>query len=312
MIYKNTSLLFALVLSLTACSSIPQFGETSRPQPSVIEEQINTEEQTSTEEQASAEEVHVDNSQVDALDAPKTVEPITSQLNTNSVAYGLISQSDLYFQSKRSLAPDVKAQVVLALELYNKGDFIASKKAINKVILNALNLSSSVYVLAGDIALANTEQTQAETYYKQALDKNEYNAKAANRLGKLMREKGEFSSSERLYTQAINAQPAHVQSYRNRAVLYDLYLHEKSKALADYETYAALLDYALQEHELTSEPRDSASIDTSIAASRAKRLNSKLDETELKALKQDMELVKRWIIDVGRQASVQANLASDN
>jgi tetratricopeptide (TPR) repeat protein len=154
-------------------------------------------------------------------------------------------------------------------------------------------------VLAGDIALAQSETKtdKAIKYYQQALKLNDYNAKAANRLGMQMRNSGEFKQAETLYTQAINAQPSQPESYRNRGVLYDLYMNEKSKALQDYEYYLALLNHALLEQ-------------TSGSSAFVNKLNpqeaysfKRLSEEELKGLKTDIKLAKRWLLDVGRQVS---------
>jgi tetratricopeptide (TPR) repeat protein len=182
---------------------------------------------------------------------------------------------------------------------------------LDTLIQNELNLNSAVYVLAGDVALGqieknrqsadensansgnnnsnekqslqdNEELQNAVTQYRKALSLNPDNAKAANRLAKLMREQGEFEQAESLYTQAIEAQSMYSSSYRNRAVLRDLYMQKKALALSDYKSYVALLEFEQEQ---------------------ANSGASQLSESQLKTLTTNIRLAKRWVIDTERQVA---------
>lgn len=270
MIYKRFFLLM-IVASLSACSSVSSL--------------IGIDAKTETPVSASAVENDEQAESTIAMVAPPSEEQLLVQ--------SLLSQSDLYKPSKRTLAPELKAKVADALSKFNKGEFEQSEKLIKNVLANELNLNSTVHVLAGDIALANKKQAEAMSYYRAALELNDYNAMAANRLAMQMREQGEFTQAEKLYTQAINAQPGQAESYRNRAVLYDLYLDEKAKAFQDYKAYAALLNHSLAVHE-------SAVNET------------RLSDAQLKSLKTNIKLVKRWLSDVGRQVAALAKAKPNN
>lgn len=283
MIYKRILLLLA-VAGLSACSTVS----------SLIGDDTKTTNETP---------VIVDNEPDTALDpTAKSVAPLSE---SELLVQALVSQSDLYQSSKRVLAPDIKSKVLVALSEFNKGEFEQSEKSIQGVLTKELNLTSAVYVLAGDIALANNKQDEAITHYLNALELNDYNAKAANRLAMQRREQGNFADAEQLYTQAINAQPSKAESYRNRAVLYDLYLDEKVKALQDYQAYSALINYQLLVHENPDK----------VNFAQPEGLSSEavsLSDAELKSLKTNIKLVKRWLSDVGRQVKALARANTNN
>jgi tetratricopeptide (TPR) repeat protein len=226
----------------------------------------------------------------------------------------LSARPNMYALSKRTLSPQTKQEVLAALNTYKSGDLAQSQKQINDVLNNRLDANSAVYVLAGDIAMAQandlgaspanqqTENTQeedeaaqytasAQKHFEKALALNPDNAKAANRLAKLLREQGEFTEAEALYSQAIAAQPMHASSYRNRAVLRDLYMNKKAMALQDYQDYAALLNHQQKQSEQGS---------------------LVLSEPSQKALAKDIKLVRRWLVDVERQVNALAKAQAAN
>jgi len=278
MIYKHLVLLL-LVASLGACSSID----------SLVGTNTSTANETQKMGKPKASEQETDS-------VITEVTPPSAEL---LLVQSLVSQSDLYQSSKRALSPNTKTKVVKALHEYDNGEFEQSEKSIKKVLATELNLNSAVYVLAGDIALANGKKVDAMAHYRTALKLNNYNAKAANRLAMQLREQGEFARAEKLYTQAINAQPSQAESYRNRAVLYDLYLDEKAKAYQDYKTYSALLKHSLETHENPDK-------NTVVANAKA------LSDIQLTSLKTNIKLVKRWLADVGRQVAALAIVEPNN
>lgn len=59
--------------------------------------------------------------------------------------------------------------------------------------------------------------------------------------GIVERELGKFKDAEQSYLSAIQCDPDDVDGYYNLGILYDLYLHDLSKALAQYQQAQALL-----------------------------------------------------------------------
>ena len=211
----------------------------------------------------------------------------------------LRARPDSFAITKRPLPESVKAKMLKALSLYKQAQYSQSLAVIEPILANEKNINSSVYLLAGDNALALDEkaletntsdknQTRSKQYrndaiqyYQAALSLNPDNAKVANRLASIWRQQGKFTRAEMLYTQAIDAQPMYTASYRNRAIVRDLYLNKKVEALDDYKAYLALLEWEQSQVALNEQ-----------ASNRAHLSNIKL--------------AKRWVIDVQRQVDAQA------
>lgn len=308
MIYKRLPMLI-LFASLGACSNMPTF--------------MGGANKTAQNAQAQKEQIGLDEDQAKIDATPANI----------LLAQSLFSQPDLYQISRRTISDAVKAKMTNVYAQFTRGDLAQSDTAMKHVIATELNLTSGVYVLAGDIALANSKPEEAIEHYKKALRLNEHNAKAANRMGVQLRAVGKFKEAEQYYSQAINSQPSSGHSYRNRAVLNDLYLNKKVKALEDYNTYAALLEYQLYIQEQGAQikvlPTSTSTNDAVIKALapanqqlsavnvssvkdgvQAQALDSgevvplsvkQLSEAQLKVMKGELKLAKRWIADVGRQ-----------
>lgn len=290
---KSAGLLTMLAV-IGACSQLPSLSSTP--------------EQTKNEAQQTAEAANDgSDSALQALDDAVAQALTEEQLIANAIN----AKQDLFVANKKVLAPDIKQNMRPILAAFQAGDYALAEQQMNQILNNELNLSSHVLVLAGDIShalslqetsgdAANTLNEQylntAKNHYRRALSINQYNAKAANRLAKLLREQGDFEQAHELYTQAINGQPSHAYSYRNRAVLNDLYLNRKAEALSDYQTYAALLKDKQATHSQDS------SDNTQLA----------LTEAQDKALKKDLKMVGRWLADVQRQVNALARTESGN
>lgn len=150
---------------------------------------------------------------------------------------------ELHSAGKSLLTQSQRSALMKVLGEYREGRFEQALASINALDERVL-ATSAAYVLRGDIYLALNQSDKAQQDYEQALKLNAHNYKAANRLAKLLREEGEFAKAKAYYDRAIESYPAHANSYRNRAVLLDLYLGDKQGAKADYEMYVSLLEYA--------------------------------------------------------------------
>lgn len=283
-----------MLAALGACSQLPSFS--SAPE--------------TTEAQTASKEASLPGSANASLQTPNVEsKPLTQEQQLGNT---INSKPDLFLANKKILAPDIKQSMRPILDAYQAGDYAVAEQQMNQILNRELNVTSHVLVLAGDISralslqedsnvtAANTLITSSEqklntakNHYRRALSINQHNAKAANRLAKLLREQGEFEQAHALYSQAINGQPSHAHSYRNRAVLNDLYLNRKADALSDYQIYAALLKH--KESMQSSENPQFV-----------------LTEAQSKALKKDLKMVGRWLADVQRQVNALARNKSEN
>ncbi len=132
--------------------------------------------------------------------------------------------------------------------------------------------NTAVWVLRGDVYRAKGQNEKAILDYNTALKLVSSNYQAHNRLGIIYRDAGEFDLAQAHYTQAIDAWPGNADSYRNRGILYDLYVGDKTAALADYKIYKALLDFQIQSVEAAP-----------------------------KSLVKEQKLTSQWILDIERQ-----------
>jgi tetratricopeptide (TPR) repeat protein len=89
----------------------------------------------------------------------------------------------------------------------------------------------------GEIAQRHQDMTR---YLENAITANPLNYSAHNELAQVLRHQGQFQQALKHYELALKSWPAFEPAYLNRGILYDLYIGEKSLALADYELYQAL------------------------------------------------------------------------
>jgi tetratricopeptide (TPR) repeat protein len=110
---------------------------------------------------------------------------------------------------------------------------------------------SGPWVQLGDIAKERAQHAltiqqreqlleKAAAQYHQALSINESNYYGHNRLATVYRQQGQFNLALVHYQKAIESWPAFAAAYKNRGILYDLYIGDKAKALENYQIYLAL------------------------------------------------------------------------
>lgn len=78
---------------------------------------------------------------------------------------------------------------------------------------------------------------QAETAFKEALERDGKDYAAANYLGIIYRTQGRFADAKAAYQQALAAKPDYALAHLNIAILYDLYTGDLEQALDHYRQY---------------------------------------------------------------------------
>lgn len=259
MILNNSKfLLLALVIALGGCSSLSSLSkQEAEADIKVIEShaQLNNDAAApelspeQLEEQAFAQKIVALIGSVNAftLDKEKQNKLNSSQLRNVQNA----------IQSLVDAEPD-KALRELQLVI-DDPDFIAAP-------------NTEVWVLRGDIHRLKKQNDEAASDYRQALVLAQSNFKAHNRLGLVYRDQGKFELAKIHYSKAIEVWPGNPVSYRNRGILFDLYLGDKASAVEDYKLYKGLLDAQLQSLE-----------------------------SPQKSLVREQKLVAQWILDIERQ-----------
>ncbi len=81
----------------------------------------------------------------------------------------------------------------------------------------------------------------AETAFAQAIAQNSRDAVAHNHLGILERRKGQFEAALERYRRAIAIDRDYARAHLNLGILFDIYLQDLEKALAQYQKYQSLV-----------------------------------------------------------------------
>ncbi|NNM60866.1 MAG: tetratricopeptide repeat protein [Steroidobacteraceae bacterium] len=92
----------------------------------------------------------------------------------------------------------------------------------------------------GILYLNSARLPAAEAAFRRVIGRDPRNAVANDELGIVLRRLGKFQAAERAYQRAIAAQPDYAPAHLNLGILYDLYLGEPHKALAQYQRYLAI------------------------------------------------------------------------
>ena len=98
-----------------------------------------------------------------------------------------------------------------------------------------------VFTNLGLAYLQLRDSEKAESAFRQALEYDDDDAVAYNHLGILQRQQGLFSDARRSYQRAIDIDDDYAGAHLNLGILFDIYLQELDKALAQYQKYQALI-----------------------------------------------------------------------
>ncbi len=93
----------------------------------------------------------------------------------------------------------------------------------------------------GLLYVKDSKLTEAESALKAAVQINPVNVQAGDELGIVERRLGKFADAEAAYLHTIAANPGYAPAHLNLGVLYDLYLAQPQKALAEFERYIELV-----------------------------------------------------------------------
>ena len=279
MILNNTKLrLLAVMIVLSAglsgCSSMPTF-----PVFSSGEDAKTPTNETSPSVTGQSEESGIETEGFEGVTPPAPLTP--EELEEQALAVkaralmGTMNAFKLDKEKQAKLSSGQLRDVQSAMNQLANGERDQALIAVQRVIDDPDFIASpntAVWVLRGDVYRAQEQNQKAIADYETALKLVGSNYQAHNRLGLIYRDAGKFDLAKTHYTKAIDAWPGNAGSYRNRGILYDLYVGDKAAALADYKIYKALLDFQIQSVEAAP-----------------------------KSLVREQKLTSQWILDIERQ-----------
>ena len=127
-----------------------------------------------------------------------------------------------------------------ALSAMEEADLVEAELELEHLILEYRDYAGP-YVNLAILYRENERYEDAEEVLQLALDLHPEHSAANNQLGILRRSQGRFADAEAAYERAIAADPEYALAYMNLGILLDVYLRRPADALANYESYQALL-----------------------------------------------------------------------
>ncbi|MDN3652680.1 tetratricopeptide repeat protein [Thalassotalea ponticola] len=158
--------------------------------------------------------------------------------NSESEYDRLMRLPNAYKDNAIAVSEETKAQVNAALALQQTD--VSQAKAALEAIVAATPQLSGVWVILGDMARNNGEHNEARNYYQRAVQANNNNYHAHNRLGLMQREAGEFEAAKASYQAALEAWGGFANAHLNLGILLDMYMGQRLEALSHYQTYQVL------------------------------------------------------------------------
>jgi Flp pilus assembly protein TadD len=127
-------------------------------------------------------------------------------------------------------------QYAQALQLMKSGRDTDAELELKQLAIGYPQLTGPQLNL-GLLYIRDARLTEAEAAFKAALERSPTNVVAGNELGIVERKLGKFAEAEAAYQRTIATEPNYAPAHLNLGVLYDLYLAQPQKALAEFERY---------------------------------------------------------------------------
>ena len=127
-------------------------------------------------------------------------------------------------------------QYAQALQLMKSGRDTDAELELKQLAIGYPQLTGPQLNL-GLLYIRDSRLPEAEAAFKAALERSPTNVVAGNELGIVERKLGKFAEAEAAYQRTIATEPNYAPAHLNLGVLYDLYLAQPQKALAEFERY---------------------------------------------------------------------------
>ncbi len=135
-----------------------------------------------------------------------------------------------------AIAPATGQRFAEAVQFLDAGNYAAARPILEQLVVSESLLAAPAVDL-GMLHAREGRAPEAEAALAEGLRRDPGNAVALNELASLQQAAGRFKDAESSYRQALASDLEHARTYRNFAVLLDLYLWRPAEALEQFEAY---------------------------------------------------------------------------
>lgn len=213
-----------------------------------------------------------------------------SQINSNEV------RTNPYFNATTRVDSTVNEDFSLALEHIRHQRLDEAKIILLSLHGHHKGLSGPVVNL-GIIFEKQEKNELAEHYFRKAIEINPVNLAAYNRYALHLRRAGRFLEAEEQYKMALDVWSSDIDTHRNLAFLYELYMGRLEDALLHYRNYLALLkaDLVPLHRQGAKTPTENDIIENNIIENKGENTRSEISKK--------IKLANNWIIDLERRVN---------
>lgn len=146
------------------------------------------------------------------------------------------ASSNFFVRDDATVRPEVKGDFEKAVKLLQEKDYERGIRLLNRVSERS-EMSIAPHINLGIAYRITGDMKRAEKSLSKALEINPIHPSANNEMAIIYRKTGRFSEARRSYERILERFTSFLPARKNLGILCDLYIHDLSCAMANYEIY---------------------------------------------------------------------------
>lgn len=146
------------------------------------------------------------------------------------------ASSNFFVRDDATVRPEVKVDFEKAVKLLQEKDYERGIRLLNRVSERS-EMSITPHINLGIAYRITGDMKAAEKSLSKALEINPTHPAANNEMAVVYRKTGRFAEARRTYERILERFTAFLPARKNLGILCDLYIHDLSCAMANYEIY---------------------------------------------------------------------------